>query len=536
MLVTIAYCAKDLPEAERLAGWLRELGPYSGHKLLVARDRSTQARPFKALGFDSSEEIEVIGDVWRKWPESCNNAFGEVARYVEELKKEPWLWLEPDVVPLSKGWLDAIAEEYKGCGKPFLGDYVSVHTPELDVPDHMSGVAVYPWAMSRLAGRCLIAHDVAWDVFAKDQILGLMARSKLIHHSWKHHAFADWEQVEREVLAFKPGCVLFHADKMGSLYPLLRARMGLQVEAVEEPSRHQSRQGISVSSSPTSADAAPICDIFIKSYPADYEWLGYCLRSIERFVSGVRKVVIVAPDRAFKIPKESTERAIAGGLQWIETPDPCEDGYLAQQVLKLSAPEYSDADFILHTDSDTLFTRPVGPETYLRDGKPVWMFTPYSQLGEVPWREPTEKFLGESVEFEFMRRLPVMVPAWAYPALASFCLEKHGVNLSDYIAGQPASAFSEYNALGAFLYRYHREKIGWVNTAETPEAQWPELTVNQRWSYGGVDEGIKGEFEEILQAELVSAAEIRQLRASLKRLYSTTGQMLRRIKEPEPTL
>ncbi len=38
MKVVIAYCPKDYEQASRLATWLREIGPYPTHSLLVVRD------------------------------------------------------------------------------------------------------------------------------------------------------------------------------------------------------------------------------------------------------------------------------------------------------------------------------------------------------------------------------------------------------------------------------------------------------------------------------------------------------------------
>ena len=34
-------------------------------------------------------------------------------------------------------------------------------------------------------------------------------------------------------------------------------------------------------------------DIFIKTYPGDFIWLKYCIRSIEKFVTGFRNIIIV---------------------------------------------------------------------------------------------------------------------------------------------------------------------------------------------------------------------------------------------------
>jgi hypothetical protein len=385
------------------------LGPYPGHTLLVARDISSNLRPFANVGFDQVDEIEIKNDAWRHWPESCNNVFGICSRHVQELyNAEPFLWLEPDVVPMRPGWLNSIAMEYEKCGRPFLGDFVSVHTPELDVPDHMSGVAVYPGNMSGNAGMAIISHEIAWDVAAAYQIVPRMATSKHILHIWNHPPFTDFDSIQSGVYAHKPECVLFHRDKTGSLIELLRQQKAGVVGNV--PASVASSSAVAVE-----LPATPVCDILIKSYPPDYERLGYCLRSIHKFAKGFRNIVVIVPHGTTNDLPRNTPKPIQvveyGGA----------DGYLYQQAVKSVAHEFTDAEYVLHIDSDTMFTRPVTPLTFMNEGKIWWLYTPYSEI-VCPWQKITEKFMDEAIDFEFMRRLPLMIPRWLHESMAQFCL------------------------------------------------------------------------------------------------------------------
>lgn len=222
MLIAIAHCLKESEQTKRLAEWLAELGPYPNHRLLVGRDARAEPNLFANSGFASVEEITITGDVWNKWPESCCNAFRQIGKHIEYGTKEPWLWMEVDAILLRKDGFDLIEAEYKASGKPFLGDFV--HVPEMmDVPDHMSGVAVYPGILSNFAGSAYLAHETAWDVVAASQIVPQMHRSKHILHRWKHGAFETWEQVQKAIFDVKPEACLFHADKAGSLIDILRA-------------------------------------------------------------------------------------------------------------------------------------------------------------------------------------------------------------------------------------------------------------------------------------------------------------------------
>lgn len=225
MLVAIAYCQKDQQQAEWLSGWMAELGPYPNHRLLVARDlRSTKENLFVDVGFASVKEIVIKDDAWNSWPISCNNAFRTVGKNIEFGTREPWLWLEPDAIPLCQGWLDAIAEEYLQAGKPFMGSRVAI----ANTPVHLSGISVYPGVLSEYAGIAYLAHDVAWDCMAAHQIVPKAHFTNLIDHHWQRDGktkenlnvtFASWEQVEREV---SKEAVIYHASKDGSLIERLR--------------------------------------------------------------------------------------------------------------------------------------------------------------------------------------------------------------------------------------------------------------------------------------------------------------------------
>lgn len=498
VLVVLGYCDKDEELATKLAGWMAELGPYTGHKLLVARDISSKVRPFTNVGFDEVTEIEIRDDVWRHWPESCNNVFSHVSRHIEYvLGAQPFLWLEADVVPLRSGWLNSIAMEYEQCGSRFMGDFVSVHTPELDVPDHMSGIAVYPGSMTNNAGMALITQDMAWDVAAAYQIVPRMATSKLILHNWKHPPFEDFDAIRKEIYDKKPECVLFHADKSGSLIDLLRSKNAGVVDGAGGNLRTGALTDPMIGPLPIEL-SAPACDILIKSYPPDYDRLRYCLRSIHKFCSGFRGVVVVIPagdgNRAqFTGAMEGTLEPILANLKVIEVMEQGE-GYLYQQAVKACAHEYSDAEYILHIDSDTMFTRHVTPLTFFRNGKILWLYTRYSEI-VTPWQRITEKFMDEAVDYEFMRRLPLLMPRWLHVDLARFALERHRTRLSDYIIAQPSRGFSEFNALGAFAFTRAKDKFEWLNTTENP---LPDTVALQRWTGDPFDDSVKAKCEEIL--------------------------------------
>lgn len=211
MLIAIAYCRKDREQADALSGWLHELGPFN-HDLLTVRDYRT--KPVEFTGFRSQKEI-IVRDPVDTWPAGPNASFSAAGKYIEYKAKQPWLWLEPDAIPLRKEWIDLIEQEYLASGKPFMGARVEVP----NVPVHMSGVGVYPARLSHHAGLAYQTVETAWDVTAAQQIVPQAHFTNLIQHQWKAPSFESWADVEKRI---RPEAVIFHANKDGSLIQLLR--------------------------------------------------------------------------------------------------------------------------------------------------------------------------------------------------------------------------------------------------------------------------------------------------------------------------
>lgn len=218
-----------------------------------------------------------------------------------------------------------------------------------------------------------------------------------------------------------------------------------------------------------------VTDIFIRSYPGDAAYHEKCLASIAKYCIGFRRVVeVIKEDPSPKI------------------------GYLAQQVDKMEADLHTDADFILITDSDTIFTVPVTPETYLRDGKVIWLHTPFdaemlAHPGTRAWFDCMTRFAGAEPPSEMMRRQPFMLPRWLLSDLRMWCEFAHRKTLRNYV--MDAQTFSEFNVCGHHAWRHHHERFAWVDTSKDP---LPELTVRQFWSHDPISKNIE-EINQILK-------------------------------------
>ena len=233
-------------------------------------------------------------------------------------------------------------------------------------------------------------------------------------------------------------------------------------------------------------------DIFIRSYYKDLRWLGWCLKSIEKYAHGFRRTILV-------VPSSSEQRLSWSGLGRKVTTHVCNDfrdDYLGQQVTKMYADQYSDADWVCHIDSDCLFRQRVTPEDLISDGKAVIFATPYKDLpDDVGWKRLSELSMRREVEFDFMRRQPFVYPRWIYSELREYALRTHGVTLSEYILSRPRRGFSEYNAMGSYAYYHRRENFVWVRN-DCPRRD--ESRCRWFWSWNGISAEDQREIDAIL--------------------------------------
>jgi hypothetical protein len=234
------------------------------------------------------------------------------------------------------------------------------------------------------------------------------------------------------------------------------------------------------------------CDIFVRSYWRDLAWLELCLASVARFCSGFRELIVVVPRSS-----EAWLRRRLGRLERarLELCPHYPDDYLGQQVTKLHADAYTDAELVCHVDADCIFCAPIRPEDLLDYGKPMVVTRPYALLDRHwPWRRPTEEFLGREVTFDFMQRPPFVFPRWLYGRLRDHAVRRHGVDLERYVLSRPPRGFSEFNALGAYAHAYHHERFAWVDAGADPRAP----TCRWYWSWGGLDAATADEVRELV--------------------------------------
>jgi hypothetical protein len=252
--------------------------------------------------------------------------------------------------------------------------------------------------------------------------------------------------------------------------------------------------------------------IFIKSWKNDLCWLPYCLRSIQVFFPSCQEIHLV-------LDEECRRDVDRWGLtkETVHYVPNHPNGYLQQQAVKLHAHHYTGQQFILFTDSDCIFTRPVDRESLFSAGKPILLKTRYSSLGDlVPWQRPTECAVGFPVEFEYMRRMPILLDRETL-VLA----EQRFPNLANQLLEAPSKhVFSEFNFLGAIADQFQKSHYAWADTEQSPE---PCAFAKQFWSWGGLATDIRKEIERLLAPSSVEQLRHRNDLGSLLNQHGLTG-------------
>lgn len=230
-------------------------------------------------------------------------------------------------------------------------------------------------------------------------------------------------------------------------------------------------------------------DIFIRTYAKDLQWLEYALRSIQKYVTDYRNIVIAIPQgQGHHLAHLTAERVV-------EVEDMA-DGYIGQQLTKLEAWKYSDADVFVYWDSDVVAKEPLDIVADLfHDGKPILYKTRYASIPDCPWKGITEQAVGFPVEWEYMRRMPMVHTRSAVEATNAHLVETHEAamfwgapeynkaGVRAYLASLPYRHFSEFNAIGAIAEKFHAKEY---HIVDTESIDMPPPKIDQGWSWGGV--------------------------------------------------
>lgn len=246
----------------------------------------------------------------------------------------------------------------------------------------------------------------------------------------------------------------------------------------------------------------PGIDILIPTYHADFIWLDFCVRSVKKFTSGFRNVIIVSDNDGHKIP-ESILDVMSMTVIYKDMPTkwPAKlnhrPGYLWQQILKLNWMEYTDADAVLILDSDEMLVCNVTPSTF-RDslGRWRWAYRNWNDAGSANmWKLPTQQILKFEPQYEAMCFAPFVFERKTTYEFIEYLKKIHGAtDLFNVFFKYDMTLFSEYNAYGSYVLKFDND----VYYALINNFRGENKLITKSWSYGGVSKEEKEKREKIL--------------------------------------
>lgn len=230
-----------------------------------------------------------------------------------------------------------------------------------------------------------------------------------------------------------------------------------------------------------------LTEIFIASYAKDIPYLEWCLKSIEKFATGFSGTTIIVPHDEIAMFKRFTDKSTVVTYHRVTERNKWQ---LQAQAQKCLADVYcKGADFVLHTDSDCIFTEPVTPQDYFVNGKPVMLIEAHNRLPGNPWKQVTEEVLKLPVQYETMRRHPQVNPIGIYSDLRKHIETVHQKDFQNFVLSRRCEfpwGFSEHCAIGAFALSQPqwRDQYHWIDLEKEPA---PKEKLRQFWSLSPVD-------------------------------------------------
>lgn len=240
-------------------------------------------------------------------------------------------------------------------------------------------------------------------------------------------------------------------------------------------------------------------EIFIVTYRRDFRYLKYCLASIKKFARGFSGVTILVPDEdhlelvsLVQDYKGEIPIRCMHGTEWKGEGK----GFLWHAYEIMLADAWCQSDFIYHFDPDCIFTAPVTPETFFKDGKPILRYEAYETLGNrhpgvLLWQQAAEACLPFKVENETMRAHCMIYHRDLYPQARGRIQAKTNLPLGDYIKGCKGTypqTFAEFPTLGAVAMHDFRDSCYHLHDcAKQDNPDFQNIPVFQAWSHAAPD-------------------------------------------------
>lgn len=238
MTVVVPFCSGDADQALALLEFIGQLGGCQEYSALLVADAAVDwAKCVDSLAladraFRNTRIVTTESPV-TGWPAGANALWLKAAHHCKCAGTD-WLWLEPDAIPLKRGWLVAIDKMRKG--SRYFGHIYPYREQVMQV---MSGIAVYPSDAFDFLGMVVAGHpEKAFDLAIAERVMPLVTNTKLIHHFYGERdlapTFVESRTTDTPRNAFTldqlpAEAVIYHRNKDGTLMELLRKKFNLVV-------------------------------------------------------------------------------------------------------------------------------------------------------------------------------------------------------------------------------------------------------------------------------------------------------------------
>jgi len=240
-----------------------------------------------------------------------------------------------------------------------------------------------------------------------------------------------------------------------------------------------------------------IIDIFIRTYKRDFPLLKCALYSILKYVTSFRTIVITVRNKEYieLINTLKIERFFINNINKFKiiSVQNFNDNmdYFGQQITKLHADIYTNAEYIMFVDSDCVFydNFDIQKELFDKDEKVILLTEKWENLPKIyhVWKTFLQ-VCDFKTEFEFMRRMPLIYPSKIFKNLRDYISAKYKIKFiyaclqiynstNNYL---PNKYFSEFNLLGAYSYIY---EPNYFNFMKQNEAQTIPLKQIQHYDF-----------------------------------------------------
>lgn len=231
-------------------------------------------------------------------------------------------------------------------------------------------------------------------------------------------------------------------------------------------------------------------EILIVTWSKDIEYLKFNLRSIGKFCSGFEGTTLLVAEQEAGLfdPLASDFGCRLCTYKRVDDPRLWHLHHQAQKCCAdLHCPE---ADFVLFTDSDCVFTEPVTPDEYFVDGKPVLLMEAFSRLAGNPWKPTVDRALCIDAQYELMRRHPAVHYREMFEEFRQRVESCHKTDFMSYVLSCKSDfpwGLSEFASLGAFVHwsNMWRDKYHFIDVATMPR---PKDKLAQFWSHAPIDQ------------------------------------------------